>query len=206
MYYFFYIVPRKPRAQHGACGALSGQKSLGALLIFWRNEMIPQIKKILYATDLSKNSAYAFLYATDIAQRHDAKIVILHAIEPLPSIVRFYGSLGEETRYYEHEKTVDTDLIKKHIQDFCQRVDKQIRACVELVSNILVRVGHPVEEILNVSDEEGCDTIVLGSHGKGFLKQTFLGSVSRSVLDRTRKPVFIVPLPSETVSIERLGI
>ncbi len=92
--------------------------------------MIPQIRKILYATDLSKNSAYAFLYAVDMAQRHDAKIVILHAIEPLPSIVRFYGSLEEETRYYEHEKTVDTDLIKKRIQDFCQKVDKQIRACV----------------------------------------------------------------------------
>jgi len=168
--------------------------------------MIPQIRKILYATDLSKNSAYAFLYAVDMAQRHDAKIVIIHAIEPLPSIVRFYGSLEEETRYYEHEKTVDTDLIKKRIQDFCQKVDKQIRACVELVSSILVRVGHPMEEILNASEEEGCDVIILGSHGKGFLKQTFLGSVSRSVLDRTRKPVFIVPLPSETLSIDWFGI
>ncbi len=168
--------------------------------------MVPQIKKILYATDLSKNSAYAFLYATDIAQRHDAKIVILHAIEPLPSIVRFYGSLEEETRYYEHEKTVDTELIKKRLQDFCQKVDKQIGPCVELVSNILVHVGHPVEEILNASEEEECDAIVLGSHGKGFLKQTFLGSVSRSVLDRTRKPVFIVPLPSETLSIDWFGI
>ena len=36
--------------------------------------MIPQIKKILYATDLSKNSSYAFLFATDMARRHDAKI------------------------------------------------------------------------------------------------------------------------------------
>jgi nucleotide-binding universal stress UspA family protein len=164
--------------------------------------MIPQIKKILYATDLSKNSAYAFLYATDIAQRHDARIVILHAIEPLPPIVRFYGSLEEESKYYQHEKSIDTELIKNRLQDFCQKVDKEIRACVGLVSKILVRVGHPVEEILNASEEEGCDAIVLGSHGKGFLKQTFLGSVSRSVLDRTRKPVFIVPLPSEVPSIE----
>jgi nucleotide-binding universal stress UspA family protein len=46
--------------------------------------MIPKIKKILYATDLSKNSSYAFLYAIDMAKRHDAKIIILHAVEPLP--------------------------------------------------------------------------------------------------------------------------
>ena len=35
--------------------------------------MIPQIKKILYATDLTKNSAYAFYFAADLARKHDAK-------------------------------------------------------------------------------------------------------------------------------------
>jgi nucleotide-binding universal stress UspA family protein len=39
-----------------------------------------------------------------------------------------------------------------------------------------------VEEILKAVDEEGCDVIVVGAHGKGFLEQTFLGSVSSSVL------------------------
>jgi nucleotide-binding universal stress UspA family protein len=59
-----------------------------------------------------------------------------------------------------------------------------------------------VEEILKVVDEEGCDVIVLGTHGKGFLEQTFLGSVSSSVLLRTRKPVFIIPLPSEKKNLD----
>ena len=34
--------------------------------------MIPKIKNILYATDLSKNSAYAFRYAVISAQKHKA--------------------------------------------------------------------------------------------------------------------------------------
>ena len=34
--------------------------------------MALEIKKILYATDLSKNSSFAFFYATDIARRHNA--------------------------------------------------------------------------------------------------------------------------------------
>ena len=58
-------------------------------------------------------------------------------------------------------------------------------------------IGPPVEEILKAVDDEDCDAIVLGTHGKGFLRQTFLGSVAGSVLERTRKPVFIIPLPSE---------
>jgi nucleotide-binding universal stress UspA family protein len=44
--------------------------------------------------------------------------------------------------------------------------------------------------------------IVLGTHGKGWLKQAFLGSVALSVLERTRKPVFIAPLPSEKASAD----
>jgi len=40
--------------------------------------MIPPIKKILYATDLTKNSSYAFYFAADLSRTHDAKIVILH--------------------------------------------------------------------------------------------------------------------------------
>jgi nucleotide-binding universal stress UspA family protein len=43
--------------------------------------------------------------------------------------------------------------------------------------------------------------IILGTHGKGFLKQTFLGSVARSVLDRAKKPVFIIPLPQDESDI-----
>ena len=43
--------------------------------------MIPEIKRILYATDLSDNSAYAFRYAMNSAIKHDAGIIILHVFE-----------------------------------------------------------------------------------------------------------------------------
>lgn len=46
--------------------------------------MIPEIKKILYATDLSENARYAFRYAIGIANRYDAKISIIHVLEELP--------------------------------------------------------------------------------------------------------------------------
>ncbi len=62
--------------------------------------------------------------------------------------------------------------------------------------------GHPVKGILKAVDKEGCDAIVLGPRGKGFLRHTFLGSVAGSVLERTRKPVFILPLPSEKTNID----
>jgi nucleotide-binding universal stress UspA family protein len=167
----------------------------------WRKEMIPQIKKILYATDLSKNSSYAFLFATDMARRHDAKIVILHVIEPIPSYAKVYTGMTEEMDRKQQEETVEE--LKKHLQVFCKKAEAQIGPpCVELVSKILVPRGHPPEEILNVANGEGCDVIVLGTHGKGFLAHAFLGTVSNAVLHRTRKPVFIIPLPSEKITFD----
>ena len=161
--------------------------------------MISTIKKILYATDLSKNSAYAFQYAVDLAERAGAGIILLHVIEPIPASVKHYVKIyvdeakWDEKIRYEQEATLGK--IRNRLQEFCRRVDTDVAHCVHLVSEIVVVPGHPVEEILKAAEEKQADAIVLGTHGKGFLVQTFLGSVARSVLDRTRKPVFIVPLP-----------
>ena len=167
--------------------------------------MIPQIKKILYATDLSKNSSYAFMYAIDMAKKHDARIVILHAIEPIPAYAEGYVKMTDDFKKKQHEEIIE--LMKKNLQRFCKKAETQIGSpCLELISKILVPVGHPPEAILNAADKEGCDAIVIGTHGKGFLSHTFLGSVSNAVLHRTRKPVFIIPLPSEKNAADWDGI
>jgi nucleotide-binding universal stress UspA family protein len=168
--------------------------------------MVPQIKKILYATDLSKNSSYAFFYAVGMARRHNARIVILHVIQPVypmypEAISPYVMEMLEGAKRKERE--MDLEVMKTNLQEFCKRTETQIGSpCVGLVSKILVPPGHPVEEILKAADEEGCDAIVLGTHGKGFLRQTFLGSVAGSVLERTRKPVFVIPLPSEKTDLD----
>jgi nucleotide-binding universal stress UspA family protein len=161
--------------------------------------MIPQIKKILYATDLTKNSAFAFQYALEMALEHGAKIVILHSVEPIPAMVKHYvKGFVDEIKWEEkiqYEQQVAVERIETRIAAFCERQAKFCLPCLELVSATLVRIGHPVDEILKAADEEACDVLILGTHGKGFLKHTFLGSVARSVSDRTRKPVLIIPLP-----------
>jgi nucleotide-binding universal stress UspA family protein len=86
-----------------------------------------------------------------------------------------------------------------------QEIEKRRKAINEFansdiyrsVSNIIIRIGDPVEEILKSADEEKYDVIILGIHEKGSLTQTFLGSVCDAVLHRIRKPIFIIPLPLE---------
>lgn len=162
--------------------------------------MKPQIKKILYATDLSKNSSYAFLYAIDMANTHGATVVILHAIEPIPAYAKVYVNTSDETDKEWLEDLVES--MKRRLQGFCEKAQTQTGLpCVELISKILVTVGHPPEEILKAADKEECDVIVIGTHGKGFLTHTFLGNVSNAVLHRTRTPVLTIPLPSEEAAM-----
>jgi nucleotide-binding universal stress UspA family protein len=161
--------------------------------------MIPKIAKILYATDLSSNSAFAFRYAVKMAQDAGAEIVILHVIETISkSAQAMVEPYVEEAHWNE--------VFKERIKAAIERIEKRLKLFIERelggdskreapVCSIMVCEGYPAEEILKISDEIDCDAVVLGTHAKGIISQTFLGSVAKRVLRRIRKPVFIIPLP-----------
>jgi nucleotide-binding universal stress UspA family protein len=161
--------------------------------------MIPKIRRILYATDLSANSAYAFRYAMNSAIMHDAKIVILHVMEAMKGMgsAMLGGYLGEEDhkRIYDERVTDVVERTRKRLEVFRERETAISTEAAHRVESIEVVEGYPAEEILRMADELNCDAIIMGTHGKGIIRHTFLGSVAERVLRRVRKPVFIIPLP-----------
>lgn len=111
------------------------------------------------------------------------------------------GKFAKRIKNQEAEQ--DTSEIKQHLQEFCQKLTSQFGpACSNLVADIIVKEAYPVEEILNTANSEACDVIVLGTHGKGLLRHSFLGTVAREVLERSPRPVFVVPLPSDKTAID----
>jgi nucleotide-binding universal stress UspA family protein len=161
--------------------------------------MLPKINKILYATDLSANSAYALRYAVNSAIKHDAGIIILHVFELISTTNRFALDLyfdGEIRKQKYYEKAAETiDRIQKRLKIF---VDKEFNGDTQYadrVESIDICEGFPADEILKKADQFSCDEIVMGTHGKGLITHAFLGSTAKRVLRRTRKPVFIIPLP-----------
>ncbi len=167
-------------------------------------KVVPQINRILYATDLTKNSAYAAYFAFDLALKYGAQVVILHCTQQTGSgpyaMARPY--LPREQDVADEEIQNADDEIKKRLEAIYRKAGPDITpAYAKCVSDIIVERAHAVDDILNRAQSELCDVIVLGTHGKGWLKQTFLGSTARGVLERTRIPVFIVPLPAEQMDI-----
>ena len=167
--------------------------------------MMPEIKKILYATDLSDNSAYVFRYAINSAKRHDAKVIILHVLEELPSsaqaMMQTYFSEEQQKKISEEKIAHTMDRIGKRLKVFCDRELKDDPESMDRIESIEICKGYPANEILKKVDELECDAIVMGTHGKGIIRDTYLGSMTKKVLRRVRKPVFIIPLPKGETDI-----
>jgi nucleotide-binding universal stress UspA family protein len=164
-----------------------------------------KIKRILYATDLSQNSAYALRYAMAPAEIWGAEICILYVLEAIPSPRDFLlrdSPLGKGLeKEYEVEKAKAVEKIRERLDEFCR---KEMKGKPELLKGVTIQVveGSPAVEILKKIDEIKPDLLVMGTHGKGFLAYTFLGSVAQKVLHRVKIPVVVVPLP-ETPPGER---
>ena len=163
--------------------------------------MIPKINKILYATDLSKNSAYALGYAVSSAKRNDAEIVILHVIEVIDTNTwnMMAAHLGQDILAEKEAERASyvKDRIESRLKVFYDKVRTEDPEFSDTKVAIEICTGYPAEEILSVADKLNCDIIFMGTHGKGIVSQTFLGSMTKKVLRRTRKPVVIIPLPKE---------
>ena len=163
--------------------------------------MLPSIKKILYATDLSKNSTFAFRYAVTLAEALNARITILYVLPIIDSAmeVPIVVQMGEE-RYYQLREEKSREIIesiKAKVHAFSEKELKDLQRDSDLVASILVHEGDVVDEILKTAEKINGDIIVLGAHGKGILSHTFLGSVSEKVLRRSRRPVVVVPIPKD---------
>ncbi|OGP63703.1 MAG: hypothetical protein A2V65_08335 [Deltaproteobacteria bacterium RBG_13_49_15] len=161
--------------------------------------MIPEIKKILYATDFSEEASHAFGFAATLAHHCKAKIVILHVIEELsPFAMSMIEEAVGESRLMSIMKDKETQAasaIQSRLEEFCRQTQAQYPDTPFVVEKIIVKTGHAVDQIIRHSEGDKCDLVVMGSRGQGVLADVTMGSTSRRVLRRCSKPVMIVRIP-----------
>ena len=163
--------------------------------------MIPEIKKILYATDLSENANYSFGYAASLANRYGAGLTVLYVLEELSpyalaAVSDFLGKEGWEDLKKRNE-TMVLQSIRDRIETFCDERSEKMLECPFIVDDIIIEIGQPVDRIIRQTEKTDCDMVVMGCRGQGILAGTVLGSTSRRVLRRCKKPILIIRLPEE---------
>lgn len=159
--------------------------------------MLPEVKTILFATDLSANALFAFRYAAYLAKQCDAEIAILHVMEPpsTDALIALETYFDKEYREQKHQERIQRvhATIQGRLDNFCQTELDEDPACAKLLVRKEVRSGYPADVILRQAGRWNCDMIVMGANEKG-ARQTFLGTVAKQVLRRARIPVVVVPM------------
>jgi nucleotide-binding universal stress UspA family protein/quercetin dioxygenase-like cupin family protein len=135
-------------------------------------------RTILHPTDFSECSRSAFEAACVLARSNGARLLVLHVMMPSASPV--FTAPPHDPRRPDDSTTPFP---------WPQASDPAI--CVEH----RVAEGDPAEEVLRLAEDEPCDLIVMGSHGRTGLGRLLTGSVAEQVLRRAAGPVMIVKTP-----------
>ena len=170
--------------------------------------MVPHIKKILFTTNLSKESRLALDYAISLAMQYGASITILHVMEESHWSTGAYvkNILGEQ-RWQELKETQEQQakqilagkqkegaLIREALTEFCKEAEKDNHECEFVMDDIVVTHGNVVDEIIDIAQQRKCDLIVMGYHVRGKYGEAIHGSTTRRVLRSTKIPVMLVRL------------
>jgi nucleotide-binding universal stress UspA family protein len=134
---------------------------------------------ILYPTDFSEGSAKAFDHVRQMVSLGAKKVTLMH-VQDRYRIEPHLADKIEEFNRIDNER----------LQQMRAILSDQGKAIIDTV----IRYGNPAEEILALIKERGIRLVVMGSQGKGFVKELFLGGVSHSIARQAGASVLLIPM------------
>lgn len=152
------------------------------------------MNKILIAVDDSKGTQEMFSKIMKICKCMNPEEIVLLYVEKIEGISIMDEMLGEAEMSTLKEEIEGTEL-KKNLDIKANKILGYYRNLIQSTPptpNIktVVRTGHPAEEIIKGSEEEGADLIIVGTRGNR-IGRFFIGSVSREVINHSKISVLV---------------
>jgi nucleotide-binding universal stress UspA family protein len=143
------------------------------------------LKRILFATDYSDAAKRAQSYATSLAHRFGAKLLVVHAKEP-PN----YALPPESWRSAD-------DIDARELQELQKSLHKSFP---DLKSEFHVGEGSAWQVVEAILKNDNVDLIVLGTRGRTGFAKLVMGSQAEKILRRSLCPVLTVGPHSREIS------
>lgn len=136
------------------------------------------INHVLYPTDFSDTAVRAFVYVQALVDAGTKKVSLLH--------VQDQAHLGKHlSERLEEFNQIDRDRLER------LKTSLEVRGADDV--RVEIPYGSPVQEIANRSQGPEDTLVVMGSQGRGFIADVFLGSVSHQVVRQAMQPVLLIP-------------
>jgi nucleotide-binding universal stress UspA family protein len=152
------------------------------------------METILVPTDFSETADNALDYAIELAKLTNSKLILLHAyhlpIQASPDLL--YPTISEA----ELER-----INKKGLQNLEEKIkvhEPDIK--IELLS----QYGLAVDVIIEATEKEKIDLIIMGISEAGTFGETIIGSNAVDVIRRSANPVLIVPSKAKYKKPEKI--
>jgi universal stress protein E len=138
---------------------------------------VPNLSRILVATDLSPRAQKAIARAIMLAAELGAALTILHVLTAVT---------GNKVRQRQVALQVEKDL-RRDIATLSSAHDG--RATIRVVT------GTPFVEIIRRARQEAADLILVGAHGAQFIKDLLVGTTMEKIVRKGDRPVLAVKRP-----------
>ena len=143
-------------------------------------------KNILIPTDGSEQSQRAVHKGVELAKVHGARVTGIHVIPDYHLLIAYEGAFDPVTEErIEEEAKARADTYLGFIRDQAAAAGVQCSTACETSD-------HPYDAILRTCETNGCDLILMTSHGRKGLAAVLLGSETRKVLTHAKVPVLVV--------------
>lgn len=136
--------------------------------------------KILLATDGSENAGRAAENAGRLSRELSSHLIVVYIFGNPPSQSEMAKANFDIHSILEKEARAEIKYTLEYFEE------------LELEYTLKVAIGDPATEIIETTDKEKADLVVIGSRGLGALKGAVIGSVSQKVTQHVNCPVMIV--------------
>jgi nucleotide-binding universal stress UspA family protein len=142
------------------------------------------IHKILVPTDFSAHADEAFRVAHSLAALLGAEVIVFHIARP-PAVV------SEDGQLFTEPGTREPANLWERFHNLAASPKVRVK------HEVIVADRPSANHVLDILDKFGCDLIVMGTHGRSWLKHRLFGSVTEDVVRRARCPVMVVKAPAQ---------
>ncbi|KOF53331.1 MULTISPECIES: universal stress protein [unclassified Achromobacter] len=142
-------------------------------------------RHLLIAVDGSLLSESAFHRGLVFAKEIGARITVLRVIPEDPLAIY----QGEMLAVSERQLAGHA---RQNAQSYLDGLELEARHALVPCTPVIAVNDHPHAAIVETAQKEGCDLIVMGSHGRHGMAGFLLGSETQRVLAHTRLPVLVL--------------